>query len=203
MTGRTELGPPAYVPHEYAPLRTERMLLRTMTAADVDDVHAYQSLPEVCRFMLYEPRTREVVAAKIAEWAGMGRLARAGDDLELALQLTSGESAGRVIGHVYFKLVSTEDLTGEIGWALHPDFSGQGYATEAASAVLDYAFGELGLHRVVAELDPRNTASVALCLRLGMREEALFREHLWFKGEWGDTGVYAILAPEWAARDRS
>jgi len=50
---------------------------------------------------------------------------------------------------------------------------------------------------VRAELDPRNDASIALCRRLGMREEAHFVEDMWFKGEWADTGVYAILASEW------
>ena len=108
-----------------------------------------------------------------------------------------------MIGHSYFKLTSTEDLSGEIGWSLHPDFEGQGYASESARAMLEYAFGTLGLHRVTAELDPRNTASIALCKRLGMREEAYFREHMWFKGEWGDTGVYAVLASEFSAGRRS
>ena len=71
--------------------------------------------------------------------------------------------------------------------------------TEAASAVLALAFGTIGLHRVIAVLDPRNTASVALCRRLGMREEAFHVEDMWFKGEWGDTGIYAILDREWRA----
>jgi RimJ/RimL family protein N-acetyltransferase len=53
---------------------------------------------------------------------------------------------------------------------------------------------------VRAELDPCNAASIALCRRLGMREEAYFVEDLWFKGGWGDTGIYAILDREWAAR---
>lgn len=187
---------PGYVPHTFEPIRTERLLLRVMTMDDVDDVHAYQSLPEVCRFMLYEPRSRERVAEKVAEWSTMGRLAEVGDDLELAMEIETG----RDIGHVYFKLTSIDDLSAEIGWGLHPDFQGKGYAFEAATALLRYGFDELGLHRIVAELDPRNDASVALCKRLGMREEALFREHMWFKGEWGDTGVYAILASEFAAR---
>jgi aminoglycoside 6'-N-acetyltransferase len=63
--------------------------------------------------------------------------------------------------------------------------------------VLDVAFGTLGLHRVQANLDPRKTASAALCERLGMREEAHFVEDLWFKGEWGDTVIYALLDREW------
>jgi RimJ/RimL family protein N-acetyltransferase len=66
--------------------------------------------------------------------------------------------------------------------------------------VLELAFTAIGLHRVMAQLSPLNTASIALCKRLGMREEAHFVEDLWFRGAWGDTGIYAILDREWAAR---
>ena len=55
------------------------------------------------------------------------------------------------------------------------------------------------MHRVVAELDPRNTPSIRLCRRLGMREEAHFVQDLWFKGAWADTGVFAMLESEWPA----
>ncbi|MDP3208161.1 MAG: GNAT family protein, partial [Rhodoglobus sp.] len=78
------------------------------------------------------------------------------------------------------------------------NFHGRGVAHEAARATLDLAFGPLGLHRVFAELDPRNAASVALCRRLGMRHEAHFVEHMAFKGEWADTDIYAILSSEWS-----
>lgn len=104
---------------------------------------------------------------------------------------------GEVAGAMYFTLTSTDDLTAEIGWAVRRSFQGRGCAFEAASAILSLAFGELGLHRVYAELDPRNAASVALCLRLGMRREAHFVEHMMFKGEWADTGIYGLLAREW------
>ena len=93
-----------------------------------------------------------------------------------------------------------EDLTAEIGWALTAEFHGKGYAFEAASAMLELAFRTIGLHRVYAELDPRNAASIALCERLGMRSEAYFVQNLMFKGEWADTGVYGILQREWLAR---
>jgi RimJ/RimL family protein N-acetyltransferase len=106
-----------------------------------------------------------------------------------------------VIGDVYFTIKSTADATCEIGWTLHPDHAGQGYMTEAAGAVLDVAFNDLGLHRARALLDARNDASARLCTRLGMREEAHFVEDLWFKGEWSDTAIYAVLDREWAARD--
>lgn len=86
-----------------APIVTERLALRLMTVGDVDDVHAYQSLEEVCRYQLFEPRSR----------------------------------------------------------------------------------------------DPRNLASVALCRRLGMRLEAQFVKDMFFKGDWADTWIFAILAEEW------
>ena len=77
--------------------------------------------------------------------------------------------------------------------------AGQGFATEACTAVLDLAFEHLGLHRVVANMDARNTASARLAERLGMRREAHHRSAEMFKGEWSDLLVYAILDREWRA----
>ena len=166
-----------------------------MTAGDLDDVVAYQGREDVCRYLLHGPRSREDLLPRIAEWGAATRVTRDDDYLQLAIQLER-----RVIGHMYLHLASAENLQGEIGWTLHPDFFGRGYATEASRAILDLAFDTIGLHRMRAELDPRNDASITLCLRLGMRHEATFRQDLWFTGEWADTGVYAILAEEWAAQ---
>jgi RimJ/RimL family protein N-acetyltransferase len=195
------MQPDHVLPYVFAePLRTERLTLRLMTDADVDDIHLYQSREDVCRYQLFEPRTRAEVAEKVAENAMATTLAHDGDYLQLALELpATTTSLARVIGDSYFTIASVENSKGEIGWSLHPDFTGRGYAFEAATAVLELAFRTLRLHRVVAELDPRNHASVALCRRLGMREEAFFVGDLWFKGDWGDTGAYAILRDEWDA----
>jgi RimJ/RimL family protein N-acetyltransferase len=110
----------------------------------------------------------------------------------------TGDNRARVIGAIYFHLTSVDDATAEIGWAVTPGYQGRGYAAEAARAVIDVGFGPVGLHRVYAELDPRNDASVALCLRLGMRHEAHFVENMWFKGMWADTGIYGVLGREWS-----
>jgi RimJ/RimL family protein N-acetyltransferase len=180
------------LPYAFKPLRTERLLLRTTTGADVDAIHAYQSREDVCRYLPYEPRTRDEVAEKVAQFSAATTLAADGDYWQIAI-----DRGGRVIGDVYFTVKSIVNATAEVGWSLHPDHHGQGYMSEAAGAVLGIAFGELGVHRVMAQLDPRNHASIALCRRLGMREEAYHVEDLWFKGAWGDTGVYAILEREW------
>lgn len=177
------------------PIRTQRLTLRLLTEADADDVHAWMSDPEVTRYQLYDPRSMDEVREHIAKAAVRTTIAEKDDWIELGLDLD-----GRIIGIIYFNLHSTDDATAEIGWALTRAYQGHGYAFEAASAVLDLAFGPMGLHRVYAELDPRNGASVALCERLGMRHEAHYVENLWFKGGWADTGVYGMLDREWAAR---
>jgi RimJ/RimL family protein N-acetyltransferase len=84
----------------------------------------------------------------------------------------------------------------EIGYVFHPDASGHGYATEAARRLVDFAFDELGAHRVFARTDPRNTASAAVLRRLGMREEGHLRESEIIKGEWADELTFALLARE-------
>jgi RimJ/RimL family protein N-acetyltransferase len=191
--------PATRLPYEFtAPVRTARLVLRAMRPGDVDDLYAYQSDPDVCRYLPFEPRTRGEVVEKVAKFSAALTLAGDGDFWQLAI-----EREGGVIGDLYFTIKSAADAAGEIGWTLHPDHARRGYMTEAASALLEIAFGTLGLHRVSAVLDPRNHASAALCRRLGMRAEAHFVEDLWFKGEWGDTAVHAILDREWASRGAS
>lgn len=193
------MQPDHVLPYVFAePVHTERLILRLMTEADVDDIHSYQSREDVCRYLLFEPRTRDEVAEKVARHAVATTLQKDGDYLQLALELpATADTVARVIGDSYFTLSNLENSRGEIGWTLHPDFAGHGYASEAARTVLDIAFGTIRLHRVYAELDPRNDASVALCRRLGLREEAYFMKDLWFRGDWADTGMYAILRDEW------
>ena len=187
---------PVTLPWEFRPVDGERVRLDLLREGDLDALHAIQSDPETCRYLLYEPRTREEVAKRIARDSAATRLAEVDDYIQPAIRTRTGDLAGTM----YFHLTSTDDLTAEIGWLLAPRFQGQGLAREAAALVLDLAFGEVGLHRVYAELDPRNAASVALCARLGMRHEAHFVEHMMFKGEWADTGIYGILAREWMSR---
>lgn len=187
------------------PFRTERLILRRYTAADLDDYAAMQGNEQLVRFMLWPLRDRAESAKHLAKRRRQNRLERAGDFLGLAIELPSEPSlnprpgSGRVIGDASLLLRSVGNRQAEVGWVLHPDFGGTGYATEASRMMLDLAFGRLGVHRVVAQLDARNTASAAMAERLGMRREALFRHDMWVKGAWGDSLYYAIIEEEWAA----
>ena len=80
---------------------------------------------------------------------------------------------------------------------LAPEFQRQGYAAEAFRALLSYLFGTMGKHRVFGSVDPANTASIALVRRVGMRQEAHLVKSLWFRGDWVDDVIFALLEEEW------
>jgi RimJ/RimL family protein N-acetyltransferase len=120
-----------------------------------------------------------------------------GDCISFAVVLPA---SGSVIGEVSLVLRSTEHGGGEIGYALHPDHHGRGFATEAANEMLRLGFDEYGLHRIMAKCSALNTASARLMERLGMRREGHLVGVRRFKGRWRDELVYAILADEWRLR---
>jgi ribosomal-protein-alanine N-acetyltransferase len=88
----------------------------------------------------------------------------------------------------------------EVGWAVHPDEWNQGYATEAARSMIDWAFREQNVHRVVAFCHADNIASVRVMEKLGMHRDGRLRETRWLDGTWWDEYVYAILDKEWNIR---
>ncbi|MDX6503720.1 MAG: hypothetical protein QOE29_845 [Gaiellaceae bacterium] len=96
-------------------------------------------------------------------------------------------------------LVSEQHRLGEIGFVLHPDHQGHGYATEAARELLWIAFEGLRLHRVIGRCEARNDGSARVLERLGMRREAHLVENEWVKDEWQSELVYALLDREWAS----
>ncbi|MFJ5989735.1 GNAT family N-acetyltransferase [Lentzea sp. NPDC092896] len=176
------------------PLKTARLHLRPFEETDLDDFYAYRSRPDVFRYLYDEPASREECADLLAKLVSDNEFTAEGQRLALAVHLPE---ADRVIGSAVLKWRSEKDRQGEIGYSLNPDFQGHGYASEAAATMLELGFKQLGLHRIVAECDPRNEPSWRLMERLGMRREAHFRQNEIFKGEWGDLFVYALLEEEY------
>ena len=184
-----------------APIETERLVLRPLRSQDLADVVAYQSREDVVRYLPWEVRTQHESAEHLAERMLWTRLEHEGDYLCVAVEIpgVDGERP-RLIGDLSLMLRSVTHRQAEIGWVFHPDFHGQGYATEAVATLLELAFTELGSHRIFASLDPRNDASARLCERIGMRREAHLVHDQIFKGEFADTLIYAMLDVEWTTR---
>jgi RimJ/RimL family protein N-acetyltransferase len=155
-------------------LRSSRLLLREWSDDDVDVVLDTYSRWEVQRFLGGAPkvmRERAEAVDAIARW-------RALQDPICGLWAVELQQTGAVVGNLLLKdipLSSDETLLPpsgdiEIGWHFHPDAWGHGYATEAATTVLDYGFAN-GLERVVAVTYPENVASQRVCTRIGMHHE--------------------------------
>ena len=178
------------------PVATERLRLRPLVPADVDALLTYRGQEEVCRYLPFPPMTRAVLEARLAGDYARTTITDEGQRLTLGVVEAATQ---RLVGDVVLMFQSREHRGGELGYVFHPDVGGRGYATEACAAVLRLGFEDLGLHRVVARLDARNHASARLAARLGLRQEAHLVSNAWFKGEWSDELVFALLAQEWPA----
>ncbi|MET8992921.1 GNAT family N-acetyltransferase [Nonomuraea wenchangensis] len=176
------------------PITTPRLSLRPFTTDDLDAVHSYESRPDVTRYLYWEPRDRDTSREALAKKATRTAIHAEGDALDLAITLRHNDE---LIGSALLIWTSDTHRQGEIGYILHPDHHGHGYATEAAHAMLTLGFTGLRLHRITGRLDARNTASARVLAKLGMRHEATLVDNEHVKGEWASETIYAILETEW------
>lgn len=179
------------------PLRTQRLLFRPYAEDDLDFLHDLHSRADVVRYLYWPPRDRQQARASLVQKMTATALCAEGDNLTPLIVLPD---TGEPVGDVLLSWTSVEHMRGEIGYAIHPEHAGHGYATEAAELMLRLGFQQLGLHRIVGQLDGRNTASARVLERLGMRREACLRQNEYVKGRWADEVVYGMLADEWRAR---
>ena len=168
-------------------IETERLVLRVYEPTELDALHALRDHESAVRWLCDDPSTIEDSRARLARRIGLRRFALTGDGIGFAV-----DRDGVVVGDASLALTSAEHRQGELGYIVHPDHQGHGYATEAAAAVLDLAFDVFGLHRVVGRTEPRNVASARVLERLGMRREGLLVENELVKGEWQSEAIYAL-----------
>ena len=176
------------------PVVTGRLRLSPLSVDDLDEALAYRSRDDVCRYLPFDPQTRERLRGRLT--GDLSRTEITGEGQSLTLGVRHADS-GQLLGDVVLFFHNEKHGAGELGYVFAPEAQGHGYATEACSAVLALAFDQLRLHRVIAQLDARNDPSARLAERLGMRREAHLHQDTMFKGEWSDRLIYAILAQEW------
>ena len=183
---------------EFSGLETERLVLRRFADSDLEPFLAYRNDPEVARYQSWESCT-EREAASMIEGLRSQRPGTPGEWFQFAVQ---SRETGLLVGDCAMR-VDEDGCQAEVGFTLSREHQGRGLATEAVSRLLDFAFGELGLHRVYAITDQENEPSFTLLERLGLRREGSFVENAWFKGRWSSEYLYAVLKDEWLGRRRS
>ncbi len=176
-------------------LETERMILRPLTAADFDQLIDAVSAPGHMRFMYHWQGEIHEEARRFLEYAA--RVNAASPQTAFEYACISRED-GALCACVSLAL---EGDTARAGWFAHHARAGQGYVTEAANALIGYAFDTLGAARVIAACDARNEKSAAVMERLHMRREGVAAEArplLPGDERRADEWQYALLKSEWA-----
>ncbi|MGY5812170.1 GNAT family N-acetyltransferase [Rhizobium sp. LEGMi198b] len=175
---------------------TERLILRSFVPEDFEAYSAYRSQPAIYRFLYSDPPSAQEMRERFDASLNT-RLSEDGDILRCAVVRSEDDA---LLGQVSLKLASNAALQAEVGYIFNPAYAGKGYATEAVRAIITLGFDRFGFHRIFARLDTKNTGSVGVVERLGLRREAHLIENDRFNGAWGDEYIYAVLRREWALR---
>lgn len=170
---------------------TPRLIARRFDPRDRDAFVAMRNDPQVARYQSWSAYTdaegREFLHGMAARNpGGTGWFQFALEDKE----------HGRFIGDCGLRIMETDARLAQIGYTIARPHWNHGLATEAVTALAAYAFAAFPIHRITASVDPRNLASCRVLERSGFTKEAHFRQSEWFKGEWADDAVYAILRSE-------
>jgi ribosomal-protein-alanine N-acetyltransferase len=170
-----------------------RVELSTPGPADqADFLAAMRASRDLHRPWMYPPLTPDAYVAYLSRLDSrkVGFLARRRED-------------GAIVGWLNVsEIVRFGFQNGYIGYSGIAGFSGQGYMTEALELVLREAFGKLGLHRLEANIQPGNTASIALAKRAGFVYEGFSERYLKIGGRWRDHERWALRSEAWRARGR-
>lgn len=168
-----------------------RLTLREVTADDFDGLFALEGDERVCYHLSYDTKGAEAVQARLEDAIARAKLPNR-PDYYLASTETAG---GQMVGVVRLGLTGIRAV--DLGYSVRYDRWGRGYATEGSRMAIDFAFGTLGLHRVMAGIGPDNGASQRVVEHLGMQYEGRIRDHVFTNGAWRDSLTYSVLEHEW------
>lgn len=174
-------------------LLTDRLLLREFNENDWPNVLRYQSDQQYLHYYHWTQRTVDDVRIFVHNF-----IHQQSEEPRMKFQLAMIlRSEDKLIGNAGIRVKNHVAREAEIGYELAPNYWGNGYATEAANALLKFGFQELMLHRISSYCIADNKASARVLEKIGMKHEGRLRENEYIKGHWKDTLLYSILESEW------
>jgi ribosomal-protein-alanine N-acetyltransferase len=169
-------------------LHSERLVLRPLEMRDAPQMLLLRSNPNLMKY-IPRPLTLTIEDAKKKIRAMHLSMLKNGN-INWALTLKDSDE---MIGVMGFATVYPEHKRAEIGYMMLEEHHGKGYLTEILPKIIQYAFDTMGMHSLEAIIDPRNTASEKVLIKLGFRKEAHFIENHFFNGEFIDSVHYCLL----------
>ena len=179
-------------------IATDRLLLREFVLDDWHELFAYQNDRRYLDIIGREPQSEDSCRAMVEVFVS-NATARPRRKFQLAATLAT---SGELIGNCGIRRNDRNDWDADIGYEFKADHWGNGYATEATSAVLAFGFQDLRLHRTSAQCNAGNTGSIRVLETIGMRVEGRVRDGDFQKGRWWDMLHWGILESEWRGSRR-
>lgn len=176
--------------HPFPEIHTPRLRLRKIELTDVEATFAMRSDPITMQFLPRPLHTR------LEESEELLRLILANLDAETGISWAIClKDDPTLIGNIGLWQLDKPNHRAEIGYMLHSNFTGNGYATEALEAVEQFGFRHMDVHAIEGHVTPENPASVAVLQRRGFVQEAHFRQNQFYEGRYSDTLVFVKLNP--------
>ena len=173
-------------------LETERLILRKITSHDASDMYEYACRPETSKYLLWSPHTSLTATKNVIEAMRSDYAAERFFDFAIICKENM-----KMIGTVGFTSYDEKNQCAEAGYVINPDYWYKGIAAEALSAILNFAFCEIGVNRVEARYMVENVNSRKVMEKCQMTYEGCFRSKIFVKGEFRDVGVCSILSSEY------
>lgn len=177
-------------------LATQRLILRPLQVGDCFDMYDYAKRAEVTKYLTWSPHVDLEHTKEYLKY--IKKHYRLGDFYDWAVVVAD---ENRMIGTCGFTRFHFEHDSAEIGYVLHPDYHGKGYATEAVSKVIGFGFDNLLLNRIEAKYIIGNDASRRVMEKCGMHFEGVRRGEMLIKGIYRDIGVCAVLRSDFEKRE--
>jgi ribosomal-protein-alanine N-acetyltransferase len=171
-------------------LETERLLLTEFLKSDAEELFKMRSDEKVQKYLDRDPHKTVEESALMIEGMTVSYISKEGINWIIRKKDTLD-----VIGYIGYWRMIRNNVRAEIGYAMKPEFWGNGFMHEALTKVIDFGFNKFCLHSIEANVNPANVSSIKLLEKCGFKREAYFKEDYFYNGKFLDSAIYSLLEP--------
>ena len=171
-------------------IHTRRLVLKKLDISYKNEIYHYRSDPSIGKYQSFKPKCIEDVESFIHD-----------NTIKINIEDTWFQmgifNSDQLMGDIGIHFLGPNNAQCEVGYTVAKQYQRQGFGCEAVMGIINFLFTDLQKHRLIASVDPENSASIKLLEKIGFRREAFFRKSVFIDNEWTDDVVYALLNEEW------
>ncbi len=177
---------------DFPNFETKRLYLTEFVKGDAEELFKMRSDEKVLKYLDRDPHKSVKESELMIE-----KMISTYNSKEGINWIIRGKDTLNIIGYIgYWRLVR-ENLRAEIGYAMKPEYWGNGYMKESLTKVIEFGFKEFCLHSIEANVNPDNAKSIKLLEKFGFKREAYFKEDYFYNGKFLDSAIYSLLETDY------